>query len=64
MGGLRGTSQRFSLKENKFMKKYIAPKAEFIYYDENEVLTKSEIITKNGTYNMEFDYPGWDDDII
>jgi hypothetical protein len=46
------------------MKEYITPKAEIVYYDENEVLTKSEVITKNGTYNLEFDYPEWDDDII
>ncbi len=46
------------------MKEYITPKAEIIYYDESEVLTISETITKNGTYNLEFNYPGWDDDII
>lgn len=45
------------------MKKYISPKAEIIFYDENEVLTKSEV-TKNGTHNLEFDYQDWDDGII
>lgn len=46
------------------MKKYIPPKAQIVYYEKNEVLTDSQTITKNGTYNMEFNYPGWEDDII
>lgn len=46
------------------MKKYIAPDMEYLKYDNTEVLGVSENLTKNGKFNLEFNYQEWDDQII
>ncbi len=46
------------------MKKYISPEIEMIKYNDEDVLTLSSNVTKNGKYNIEFNYQEWNDDII
>lgn len=46
------------------MKRYIIPELEIIDYNAEDCLTSSSGVTKNGKYNIEFDLPEWNEEVI
>ncbi len=46
------------------MKEYLAPEIEMISYNTEECLSNSSEVRKNGKYNIEFDLPNWEEEIV